>query len=130
MVFEEYQSLLFPTPSENLELINCANYEILGFEPLHDIGKHIENLFTELPDHLPTTEASKLKALLDLCIGAKETKRTIDFRCALIVVSNHLRGSVNSMVQHLFDTLVEIQEIAYSPEAKRTPGYMQFYVSQ
>ena len=32
---------LFPNPSENLESINCANYEILGFEPLHDISKHI-----------------------------------------------------------------------------------------
>ena len=114
-------ALLFPNPSENLESINCANYEILGFEPLHDIGKHIENLFTELPDHLPSNEASKLKTVLDLCIGAKETKRTIDYRCALIVVSNNLRGSVNSMVQQLLDTLVEIQEIAYSLEAMRTP---------
>jgi hypothetical protein len=32
---------------------------LLGFKPLHDIGKHIENLFCELPDHLPTDEASK-----------------------------------------------------------------------
>ena len=126
-------ALLFPNPSENLESINCANYEILGFEPLHDIGKHIENLFTELPDHLPSIKASKLKTVLDLCIGAKETKRTIDYRCAMIVVSNNLRGSVNSMVQQLLDTLVEIQEIAYSLEAMRTPrspGNMQFYVDQ
>ena len=114
-------ALLFPNPSENLESINCANYEILGFEPLHDIGKHIENLFTELPDHLPSNEASKLKTVPDLCIGAKETKRTIDYRCAMIVVLNNLRGSVNSMVQQLLDTLVEIQEIAYSLEAMRTP---------
>ena len=56
----------------SLESINCASYEILSFEPLHDIGKHIENLLTELPDHLPTSEASKLKAVLELSIGGKK----------------------------------------------------------
>ena len=105
-------ALLFTSPNKTLESINCASYEILGFEPLHDIGKHIENLFCELPDHLPTNEASKLKAILEFCIGGKDTKRTIDYRCALIVVSNQLRGSVNPKVQLLLDTLVEIQEVA------------------
>ena len=114
-------ALLFTSPNKTLESINCATYEILGFEPLHDIGKHIENLFCELPDHLPSNEASKLKAILELCIGEKDTKRTIDYRCALIVVSNQLRGSLNSKVQLLLDTLVEIQEIAYNSEEHRTP---------
>jgi hypothetical protein len=101
-------ALLFTSPDKTLESFNCASYEILGFEPLHDIGKHIENLLTELPDHLPTYEASKLKAVLELSIGGKETKRTIDYRCALIMVSNQVRGLVNPMVQMLLDTLVEI----------------------
>ena len=114
-------ALLFTSPNKTLESINCASYEVLRFEPLHDIGKHIENLFGELPDHLSSDEASKLKAILELCIGGKDTKRTIDYRCALIVVSNQLRGSVNQVVQLLLDTLVEIQEIAYSSEAQRTP---------
>ena len=114
-------ALLFTSPDKTLESFNCASYEILGFEPLHDIGKHIENLLTELPDHLPTYEASKLKAVLKLSIGGKETKRTIDYRCALIMVSNQVGGLVNPMVQMLLDTLVEIQEIAYSLEAQRTP---------
>jgi hypothetical protein len=114
-------ALLFTNPNKTLESINCAGYEVLGFEPLHDIGKHNENLFGDLPDHLSSDEASKLKAVLELCIGGKDTKRTIDYRCALIVVSNQLRGSVNQVVQLLLDTLVEIQEIAYSSEAQRTP---------
>ncbi len=114
-------ALLFTSPNKTLESINCVGYEILGFEPLHDIGKNIENLFCELPDHLPTNEASKLKAILELCIGGKDTKRTIDYRCALIAVSNQLQSSVNSKVQLLLDTLVEIQEIAYNSEEHRTP---------
>ena len=69
---------LFTSPNKTLESINRATYEILGFEPLHDIGKHIENLFCELPDHLPSNEAFQLKAILELCIGEKDTKQTID----------------------------------------------------
>ena len=65
-------ALLFTSPDQTLESINCASYEILSFEPLHDIGKHIENLLAELPDHLPTSEASKLKAVLELSIGGKK----------------------------------------------------------
>jgi hypothetical protein len=61
-----------------------------------------------------------LKAILELCIGGKDTKRNIDYRCALIVVSNQLRGSVNQKVQLLLDTLVEIQEAAYNSEEHRT----------
>ena len=114
-------ALLFTTPDQTLESINCASYENLSFEPLHDIGKHIENLLTELPNHLPTSEASKLKAVLELSIGGKETKRTVDYRCALIMVSNQVRGFVNTTVQLLLNTLVEIQEIAYSSDAQRTP---------
>jgi hypothetical protein len=51
----------------------------------------------------------------------KDTKRTNDYRCALIVVSNQLRGSVNPKVQLLLDALVEIQEVAYNSEEDRTP---------
>ena len=114
-------ALLFNKPTGDLESINCSQYEILGFEPLYDIGKHIENVFTELPAHLPTAKASELKAAIELSIGSKETKRTFDYRCALIMITNQIRGKVNSKVQMLLDTLVEIQEIAYSLDAHRTP---------
>ena len=53
--------------------------------------------------------------------GGKETKRTVDYRCALIMVSNQVRGFVDTTVQLLLDTLAEIQEIAYSSDAQRTP---------
>ncbi|CAB4016641.1 Hypothetical predicted protein [Paramuricea clavata] len=98
---------------EDLHSINCGQYEVLGFEPLHDIGKHIENIFIELPEHLPRTEAAKLKAVLEICIGEKETKKTFNYRCALVLTANQVRGKVNSEAQLLLDTLVEIQQIAY-----------------
>ena len=33
-----------------------ANYEILGCEPLHGIKHRIDNLYTELPQHLRKSE--------------------------------------------------------------------------
>ena len=46
-------ALLYTNPTSTMESINCGKYEVLSFEPLHDIGKHIENILTELPFHLP-----------------------------------------------------------------------------
>jgi hypothetical protein len=114
-------ALLYPNPEVPLDEINCGNYEILGFEPLHDISHHIENVLTELPSHLPKKEASELNALTEFCIGGKETKRAFDYRCALILISNQIRGKINTQAQLFLDTLVEIQEIAYAAEAQRTP---------
>jgi hypothetical protein len=68
-------ALLHPNPEVSLDEINCGNYEILGFEPLHDIGHHIENVFTELPSHLPKEEASELNALIEFCIGGEGNEK-------------------------------------------------------
>ena len=70
--------LLYNTPTTSLESINCENYEILSFEPLHDIGKHIENVLTELPAHLPAEEAKDVEEVINLSMEGKDTKRTFD----------------------------------------------------
>ena len=114
-------ALLYQNPTIPLNSINSGDYEILGFEPLHDISHHIENVLTELPEHLPKKEASELNAIIDFCIGGKETKRAVDYRCALILISNRIRHKINAQAQLLLDTLVEIQELAYNSEAQRTP---------
>ena len=114
-------ALLYQNPDLPLDEINCGDYEVLGFEPLHDISHHIENVLTELPSHLSKDEASELNALIEFCMGGKETKRAFDYRCALILISNQIRGKINPKAQLLLDTLVEIQEIAYNSEAQRTP---------
>jgi hypothetical protein len=61
-------------PNVTLQSINCDKYEILSFEPLHDIGKHIENILTELPHRLPEREAIAVKDVITCTIGGKETK--------------------------------------------------------
>ena len=88
---------------------------------LAGVSHHIENVLTELPSHLSEYEASELNAPIEFCIGGKETKQAFDYRCALILILNQIRAKINSKAQLLFDTLVEIQEIAYNSEAQRTP---------
>ena len=70
-------ALLYQNPDIPLEGINCGDYEIVGFEPLHDIGHHIENVFTELPSHLPKTEASELNTLIEFCIGGERNQKSL-----------------------------------------------------
>ena len=115
-------ALLYNNPTSTLESINCGKYEVLSFEPLHDIGKHIENMLTELPYYLPAKEASAVKDVIHCCIGSKDTKRTFDYRCALIILASKALTIISSVrIQQLLTTLVEIQRIAYSTEADRTP---------
>jgi hypothetical protein len=115
-------ALLYTNPTSTLESINCGKYEVLSFEPLHDIGKHIENVLTELPFHLPKKEATAVKDVLQCSIGGKDTKRTFDYRCTLIILAKQSSQIISSnLIQELLSTLVEIQRIAYSSEAERTP---------
>jgi hypothetical protein len=115
-------ALLYNNPTATLESINCGKYEVLSFEPLRDIGKHIENVLTELPFHLPGKEATAVKDIIHCTIGGKDTKRTFDYRCALIILASKFSTIISSnLVQQLLTTLEEIQRIAYSSEAERTP---------
>ena len=95
-----------------------GKYEILSFEPLHDVGKHIENLLTELPYHLPEKEASAIKDIIHCRIGSKYTKRRFDYRCAFVTLAAKALTAVFSIpIQQLLNTLVEIQRLSYSTEA-------------
>ena len=114
---QQAPALLYQNPDLPLNEINCGDYEVLGFEPLHDISHHIENVLTGLPSHLSKDEASELNALIEFCMAVKETKRAFDYRCALILISNQIRGKINSKAQLLLHT----QEIACNSDTPRTP---------
>ena len=114
---QQAPALLYQNPDLPFDEINCGDYEVLGSEPLHDISHHIENVLTELPSHLSKDEASELNALIEFCMAVKERKRAFDYRCALILISNQIRGKINSKAQLLLDT----QEIAYNSDTQRTP---------
>ena len=86
-------ALLYNDPMATLESINCSNYDIFGFEPLHDIGKHIENALTELPANIPQQEAFELNTIIELPIGGRETKglSIIDVPWSWLLVKSGVR---------------------------------------
>jgi hypothetical protein len=94
-------ALLYPNPLATLASINSDKYEILPFEPLHDVGKHIENILIELPMHVSQEEATIINETIELSLGNKETKRCFDYRCALIMVTNRIIGKASVEVQKL-----------------------------
>ena len=114
-------ALLYTPPMTTLHTINCHKYEVLPFEPLHDIGKHIENVIAELPSQLTTKQASIMFDITQVSLGEKNTKRTFDYRWTLVKLADHCRGKIDTKVQMILDTLTEIQEIAHSSESSRTP---------
>ena len=115
-------ALLYTDATSTMASHHCENYEILPFEPLHDAGKHIENILNELPSHLTSEEANIVKEVKMLCLGGKETKRTFDYRCTLITLAKNLyKHTTSKYVQLLLHTMVDIQRIAYSSDKDRTP---------
>jgi hypothetical protein len=79
-------------------------------------------VLTELPFHLPGKEATTVKDIIHCTIGGKDTKPTFDYRCALIILASKSSTIISSnLVQQLLTTLVEMQRIAYSSEAEKTP---------
>jgi hypothetical protein len=55
-----------------LASINSDKYEILPFEPLHDVGKHIENILIELPMHISPEEATLLMKQFNIVLVIKK----------------------------------------------------------
>ena len=81
---------------------------------MHDIAHHIENLLTELPEHIEDeTCKTKLLEAVSLTTGRKETKRAVDF-C-------YVRGTAISRLQNLLDTAVHMQDILYKDDEAPSP---------
>lgn len=125
-------ALLFNTPLASLQHLGLDDYEILPAEPLHDIGNHINNVFTELPYHLSPEESKVLQESIETCLASKESKRTVDYRAALVKTTGyaHQSGIMSDKVLGLLDSLVEIQRILYLPDEKRSPSIILRFCNQ
>jgi len=125
-------ALLFKNPESSLQSLNLGQYEILPCEPLHDIGHHIQNVLTELPYHVSDAESQVINECIDITLGNKESKRTIDYRSALVKTAAmaHQSNIISTEVLSLLDTLIQMQEILYSPDDKRSPALVLRYLNQ
>ena len=87
-------ALLHDFPTKDVATIALRDYEVLPFEPCHDIAGHIKNIYSELPHHLNKDEGDFLKSTIEISFGKKDTKRSVDYRCSIIKVSHVTRGKV------------------------------------
>ena len=112
---------LFANPLATLEELNLQLYELLLCEPLHDVSKHIENLYIELPHHMKEGDAKLLNEALEATIYAKEVKRGSDFRLSLLKICSYLDGKISDNIMELLQSLLEIQPVLYLKEDQRNP---------
>ena len=73
-------ALLFYAPHKSLTELNLGDYEILNNEPLHDISHHTQNIYDELPYHLPKEMKTAFKKVKDSSFNSKEAKNGSDYR--------------------------------------------------
>ena len=119
--FVRVPTLLLKDPCQTLQSINMDKYTILECEPLHDLKGHIHNLFVEVEEHFDTCVKTECVTIIAHFMK-KETKRACDYRhAAILILLCLLKHNKHSKVCTIFRTIVEISEIMYSSEEKRTP---------
>lgn len=120
-------ALMLEDPTKSAKELNIDNYEVMQFEPLHDITNVVQNLLTELPNHINNKDSKQLlERFTQKAIGGKNQLKGSDARRIMIKLTSftnnlHSEGKITSQIREIVNSLVEIIHIAYSPEEKRCP---------
>ena len=98
-------------------------YTILDCEPLHDLKGHLANLLPQLPSIVGEDILRKqIQDCLATDLDSKTTKRGGDYRLAAIHILALVRNSnCPGEVLQLMESIVEISELLYADDTKRTP---------
>ena len=86
----------------------------MPIQPCHDISDHIKNVYTELLHHLNQNEKEIIEHAINTVFAKKDTKRSIDYRKSIIIVTAYCRGKICSFAQLMLETLVNIQMLLYA----------------
>ena len=116
-------SLLLTNPSQSLHELNLQNYTILDGEPLHDVKGHLSNLFDELPQLLEKSLAEMLQqfSMYTYTLRNKKRRRFSCGRCTHPSSFKTKGKHTSTIVLKLIETAVDISEIMYADEVKRSP---------
>ena len=87
---------------------------------MHDIAGHIENVLTELPNHMISDDKNLFGEMFAVFKAEKEKKRCCDWRRILLLLTQHLYTKIDGKMHMLLRTLTEIQRILYLPDEYRT----------
>ncbi|CAC5383131.1 unnamed protein product [Mytilus coruscus] len=120
-------ALLMTHPDETSKEMNIESYEVMPCEPLHDICNIVQNIITELPHHVENKETkSELENFCSKTIGDKNQIKGSDARhfaiqLAQYVLNEQQHDKISEDTVDLIQVLVEIINIVYSSEEKRSP---------
>ena len=112
--------LLLHNFDSELKPLCLDHYEIALVEPMHDVASHIDNILTELPNHLKKGEKTHFKKAIKAMNEEKEKKRCCDRRRMLLSLTIGLRKILSPQPFELLKTLCEIQRIFYLDDELRT----------
>ena len=113
-------TLMMNNPCQSLQSLYLERYTISECEPTHDLKGHIHNLLTEITAHLDPCMKPECEAIIEQMMK-KETKRACDYRhTAILFQMALLKYDDRSPLCIIFKTIVEISEILYGSEDKRT----------
>ena len=105
-------SLLFTQPDTDISSTVLRSYEILGCEPLHDIGNHIKNLFMEIPHHFE--DKVEISSVIEATFNENDTRRCVDYRSSLIKIYMYFKQNYpEHSVTNILFTLCEMQRVLY-----------------
>ena len=111
---------LCQNPADNLDGLFLQHYEILNNEPLHDVSHHTQNLYEEIPSHLPKDFKQSLKKIIHNSFNGKEANNSSNYREIVLILCVWLTEKhLGHFATGIFTTLVEIQEILYGTDQHR-----------
>ena len=114
-------ALFFQNPTDNLDELFLQHYEILNNEPLHDVSQNTQNLYEEIPSHLPKDFKQSLKKIIHNSSNRKEAKNSSNYRESLLISCVWLtENHPGHFATEIFKTLNEIQEILYATDQHRS----------
>ena len=116
-----FPALLQNNPKVTLSSLNLQQYEVSPTEPLHDLKGHLGNIIDEtlvITTGDALQEIKKIKAV----VLTKEAIRCSDLRKAVILIYLKLKTlQPNSMLTSLYCSAVEITNLCYAHDNRRTP---------
>jgi hypothetical protein len=119
-------ALMTKDPMKSATDLGIEHYEVFGCEPLHDITNIVQNIITELPNHVDTKSIQKeFEDFYQGTIGDKNQIKGSDARLyavklAKFTETKFLHNQVSKNILDLVTSLVEVIKICYSSDSTRS----------
>ena len=120
------------SPESSLSDLNLQDYEVLSFEPLHDLKGYLGSVLKKLPSVIPVSDLKEEVSMYLDSVWKKAHLYGSDLREALIeiayVFGKRAKTAETAPVRIYVECLVQISRILYSLDVNHTPKQcLQYY---